>query len=1006
MKLFYLLIFQAIILFPATSWAAFFANHPAKVSQPDGSTIHCYISGDEHFNWLHDSNGYTIIQAEDGFYYFATSEKGKLMASQLRADQGDPASFNLQTNLKISKEQYLLNRQTTEVSVSRSNTAVHQGKMNNLAIYIRFSDDAEFQTSRQEFNNLFNGVQNSVNSYFREVSYQKLDISTTHYPDCTPQLNLSFQASQPRAYYEPYNATTNQQGYQNETERRLREHGLLRDAINWINIHSPIPQNLVIDEDGDGDVDNISFVTKGNNSSWGGLLWAHRWSLYTYDVQINGKKVTDYTLQPENQCNVTTLCHEIFHVLGAPDLYHYNQTGNNISPVHVWDLMASGSGHMGAYMKWKYSNQTWIESIPAITVSGTYTLNPLTSGENNAFMIASPNSQNEFFVIEYRKQESSLENNLPGTGLIIYRINPAYRGNAAGPPDEVYIYRPGGSETENGFPEQAFFSAESGRTQFNENSNPRSFLPGGNETGLNIYNISESGSTITFSVEFEESHLPGYFMVTDFGANQINLTWNASENQQYLLAYSKEITFGAPENGSTYTAGQPLNGGGIVLHFSAANGFCHQNLNPGTTYHYKIWTLDEAGNYLQANSLSHSTACGINQLPYSENFSTGRFPDCWSEQFEGENAASSWEFQQSSLAGGSAGEMRTHWQQANPAITRLIMPPFDTRGAIELELSFNHFLDAYSAGAELKIQSSSDGISWTDETWKVQTSNCNIGAECVTTQIKNNLNQAETYIAFVVSGNLYKYDFWYIDNVNVSVSQSMFYLLNLQCNNQSAGVVNGCGQYSPGETVSISAIAHPGYLFISWAENDMVVSEDEVYTLNMNSNRNLNATFVKAFDINSQSASPEMGSTEGNGIYPEGSRVMLRAEANSGYLFKGWAENNEIISLSTELTFIANQSRNLTALFESNVGISEIKTSDMQIYPNPTHGNISIESDDLNNTLGFELLSSSGATVRFFANNPSGNKISLDLSGYIPGIYFIREIKRKGSVSVKKLIIF
>ena len=336
MKLFYLLIFQAIILFPATLWAAFFSNHPAKVSQPDGSTIHCYITGDEHFNWLHDSNGYTIIQAEDGFYYFATSEKGKLMASQLRADQGDPASLNLQKNLKISKEQYLLNRQTTEVSVSRSNTAVHQGKMNNLAIYIRFSDDAEFQTSRQEFNNLFNGIQNSVNSYFREVSYQKLDISTTHYPDCTPQLNLSFQASQPRGYYEPYNATTNQQGYQNETERRLREHGLLRDAINWINIHSPIPQNLVIDEDGDGDVDNISFVTKGNNSSWGGLLWAHRWSLYTYDVQINGKKVTDYTLQPENQCNVTTLCHEIFHVLGAPDLYHYNQTGNNkIGRAHV-----------------------------------------------------------------------------------------------------------------------------------------------------------------------------------------------------------------------------------------------------------------------------------------------------------------------------------------------------------------------------------------------------------------------------------------------------------------------------------------------------------------------------------------------------------------------------------------------------------------------------------------------------------------------------------------------
>lgn len=1006
MKIFYFYILQAIIFFPASLYAAYFSYISTEVRQPNGSTLYCYVSGDEHYNWLHNYEGYTIIQAEDGYYYFATAEKGKLLASQLRADHGDPVSLNLQKNLKISAEQYLLNRQTTEVIASRSNTAVHQGKLNNLAIYIRFSDDSEFQTSRQEFDNLFNGIDNSVNSYFKEVSYQKLDISTTHYPQCGPELNLSFQASQPRGYYEPYNATTNQQGYQNETERRLREHGLLRDAINWINTHSPISQNLVIDEDGDGDVDNISFIIKGNNSSWAGLLWAHRWSLYTYDVQVNGKEVTDYTLQPENQCNVTTICHEIFHVLGAPDLYHYNQTVNNICPVHLWDLMAYGSGHMGAYMKWKYSNQTWIESIPAITASGTYTLNPLASGENNAFMIASPNSQNEFFVIEYRKQDSSLENNLPGSGLIIYRINPSYRGNAAGPPDEVYIYRPGGSETENGFPEQAYFSAESGRTQFDENSNPRSFLPGGSETGLNIYNITEAGSTISFTVEFEEPQVPGYFMVTDFGANQINLSWNPSENKQYLLAYSKDNTFGAPENGKSFTAGQSLNGGGIVLLMSATNNYSHQNLNPGTTYHYKIWTLDEAGNYLQANNLSHTTSCGIYQLPYSESFSAGRFPNCWTEQFEGENAASSWEFQQSSLAGGSTGEMRTHWQQANPAITRLIMPPFDTKGAVELSLSFKHFFDAYTTGAELKIQSSSDGISWTDESWRIQSSNCNIGSEYVTTYIKNNLNQAATYIAFVVSGNLYKYDFWYIDEVNVNVSQSIFYSLNLQCNNQSAGVVDGCGQYTPGETVTISAIAFPGYHFVSWIENDMIVSEEEVFTIKLNSNRNLSATFVKVYEIISQSASPEMGSAAGTGVYPEGSMVTLMATPNAGFAFKGWSENDEIISLSTEFTIIINQSRNLTALFESNVGIAEIKTSDMQIYPNPTHGNISIESEDLNNTLGFELLTSNGATIRFFANNPSGNKISLDLSGYVPGIYFIREIKRKGSVSVKKLVIF
>ena len=67
--------------------------------------------------------------------------------------------------------------------------------------------------------------------------------------------------------------------------------------------------------------------------------------------------------------------------------------------------MESGTGHMGAYMKWKYANAKWVTSIPEITVSGTYTLNPLTSSTNNCYKIASPYSDKEFFILEYRKKD-------------------------------------------------------------------------------------------------------------------------------------------------------------------------------------------------------------------------------------------------------------------------------------------------------------------------------------------------------------------------------------------------------------------------------------------------------------------------------------------------------------------------------------------------------------------------------------------------------------------------
>ena len=42
---------------------------PAARVQPNGDTLHCYASGDEFYNWLHDAEGYTIVQdPATGFY--------------------------------------------------------------------------------------------------------------------------------------------------------------------------------------------------------------------------------------------------------------------------------------------------------------------------------------------------------------------------------------------------------------------------------------------------------------------------------------------------------------------------------------------------------------------------------------------------------------------------------------------------------------------------------------------------------------------------------------------------------------------------------------------------------------------------------------------------------------------------------------------------------------------------------------------------------------------------
>jgi M6 family metalloprotease-like protein len=380
-------------------------------------------------------------------------------------------------------------------TLSAPEMAAKTGELNNLVVYIRFADDTEFTTSRQVYDDKFNPESGyTLKSYFKEASYNNILIHSSHYPICDLNTNLSYQDYHNRNYFQPYNATTNPEGYSNSTERRVREHQLLVDAVN--SISGEVPAELNIDNDNDGRVDNVCFIIKGNNDAWADLLWAHRWSLYSQDVYINGKRVYDYTFQPESQNSVKTLNHEMFHVLGAPDLYHY--TSNGITPVQYWDIMERGGGHMGAYMKWKYSGYQWIENIPEITASGTYTLNPLASPTNNCYKIKSPNSETEFFVVEYRQKTGTFEGTLPGTGLLVYRINPAYQGNASGPPDEVYVYRPNGTTTVNGTINSANFSTDVGRTAINDDTNPSSFLTDGSPGGLDISNVSASGSTISF----------------------------------------------------------------------------------------------------------------------------------------------------------------------------------------------------------------------------------------------------------------------------------------------------------------------------------------------------------------------------------------------------------------------------------------------------------------------------------------------------------------------------
>ena len=349
--------------------------NPYKITQPTGEVIDCFISGDEYFNWAHDRNGFTLIQShDDGYFYYGVLQNEQVIPSEFQAASVDPAEKGLEPWAVISRELYQQKRNRFNDGIGLSTRdAPTTGTVNNLNVFIRFSDESEFSDPRSEHDLVFNDENGpSLLHYFEEVSYDQLHVHTHHFPICDFSTNLSYQDEHPRSYYMPYNASTNPDGYSNDNQRTFREQTLLKNAIEYI--EPEVPLSLTIDSNDDGKVDNVTFLVYGSPTAWATLLWPHRWSLFYYDVYINNKLVRDYNFNMEEggYFTVGTICHEFFHSLGAPDLYHYDGNG---APAAMggWDIM-DGAGdppaYMSAFMKYKYGD--WIEEIPLISGSGTF----------------------------------------------------------------------------------------------------------------------------------------------------------------------------------------------------------------------------------------------------------------------------------------------------------------------------------------------------------------------------------------------------------------------------------------------------------------------------------------------------------------------------------------------------------------------------------------------------------------------------------------------------------
>jgi M6 family metalloprotease-like protein len=617
-----LLLVVAMALAAPFAQAAYLRNVPQVVTQPDGSVLHLFATGDEYYNWLHDADGYVVIRdPASGFLVYAAKEQGQLKPTALVAGRADPAAAGLAKGLKPDPR-FIPSRRAVFPEGINARVLGAPGvpafsSINNIVVFIRFADEGDFTAQVSTYETFFNATAagtSSMRSYFREASYQQLTIASTFYPAPKGTKVASYQDAHPRSYYSPYDPSANPVGYDRNSavDRAEREHTLLATAIGAV--ASQVPGTLNVDTNDDGEVDNVVFVVSGRavQGDWGNLLWPHRWSMssgYAATARINGKLVESYNLQLAENLYVGVLCHEMAHTLGAPDLYHYAScsSAKDLHPVGMWDLMESDLDppqHLGAYMKQKFMG--WTASIPRITASGTYTLQPLTSAAGSAYSIASPNSATEYFVVEYRRKTGTFEALLPGSGLLVYRIKTdtasSQFGNDCGPPDEVYLFRPGGSTAADGDISNAHLGADVMRTSVGDSGNPALFLSDGKPGGISVTNIGPAGETISFTVNlssggggacttsisptsqsFAASGGTGSVVVTvspvgacawtvTSNAGWVTVTTGASGTDNGTVSYAVTANTGETRSGTLTIAGKTLtvsqSGSGGTLAFS------------------------------------------------------------------------------------------------------------------------------------------------------------------------------------------------------------------------------------------------------------------------------------------------------------------------------------------------------------------------------------------------------------------------------------------------------
>ena len=418
---------------------------PATVTQPDGTTLTIVLHGDEFFNYLTTTDGYTVVKNKAGYYTYARLDGDRLVASNTVARDNRTAADraylagvpkSLKSQAMVEQGRKMLNQRNDLLRGIGHGGHMDYSKFRGLIILINYTDRNfnEYVPSNYTPIDFYEAMINSHDYQGYTLPYgTKVDamgsVRDYYYDNSFQQFDPHFDILGPVDV--PYACTD--------------AHQFKCDSIFFAALEAldPDVDFSQYDTDEDGTADMVFFMVAGygsdvtaNNRDY---LWPHmknftdspvldgvNFRLYACSTNMTGEE-NEYYVNYNNVAGIGTICHEFSHCLGLPDFYDTDGLGSggtNSKHPMTWSVMASGfrsnnGRNPAGYSLFEryalgFAQPVLLDSVGTVTV-------PALEKSNTGYRLNTAN-EGEFFIIENR-QRIKWDKNLAGPGMLIWRVD-------------------------------------------------------------------------------------------------------------------------------------------------------------------------------------------------------------------------------------------------------------------------------------------------------------------------------------------------------------------------------------------------------------------------------------------------------------------------------------------------------------------------------------------------------------------------------------------------------